>query len=399
MALKSTSVIFKFVSLLLIDLVAFIGNTLILIAGLRTPELRKFNNAFIFNVALADLCQSVVIIPFSLASVYFRKWPLSVTTCGIIGLFKVVFTLTSVQSLAGISLDRYYYIVKNRNGVNTKRRLIVTLAVVWSLSLILAISPIFGWGEIAFDDGKEICTILFYKTVSHTLTVFCIGLFIPVAIMAFCYYKIFKVLRSHGVKVRQFQIQGKIDSGDGTSAMETELVHKNARNENNVTKSSGSSGNDIKVETRRAPFEQSSEPSNTKKRVSFGNTKPTGHGEIKFIDHVEAITDGLNNNNSNGQSDAPKTPRKSLTFNIRPNKLTQRELRLLKTIFLAIIVFLSCWFPYVTFNTLRVLNIVEDNNTMDTVNMWMGFANSALNPLIYGLTNRQFRQGIKKLFR
>ena len=324
MALESASVIFKFISLLIIDLVAFIGNTLILITGLRTPELRKFNNAFIFNVALADLCQSVVIIPFGLASVYFRKWPLSVTTCGIVGLFKVVFTLTSVQSLAGISLDRYYYIVKNRKGVNTKWRLIVTLAVVWSLSLILAISPVLGWGEISFDDGKEICTILFYKTVSHTLTVFCVGLFIPVAVMAFCYCKIFKVLRSHGVKVRQFQIQGKMDSGDGTSSVEVQLVHKEFSNENNITKSSGSSGNDIKVEMRQVSFEQSSQPNSSKNCVSFGHSNPTGHGEIELIKHGEASTDGLNNNNSKGQCNAPKTARKSLTFNVKLNKLTQR---------------------------------------------------------------------------
>eukprot|EP00112_Aurelia_sp_Birch-Aquarium-sp1_P012629 Seg2656.3 transcript_id=Seg2656.3/GoldUCD/mRNA.D3Y31 product="Octopamine receptor" protein_id=Seg2656.3/GoldUCD/D3Y31 len=390
--MESTSVIFKFVSLLTIDLVAFAGNILILITGLRTAELRKFNNAFIFNVALADLGQSVIIMPFSLASVYFRKWPLSATTCGIVGLFKVVFTLTSVQSLAGISLDRYYCVVKNRKGVNTKWRLVVTLAVVWSLSLILAISPIFGWGEIGFDDGKEICTILFFKTVSHTLTVVCAGLFIPVVIMAFCYYQIFRVLRSQGVKVRQFQIQGKMDSGDGTSFVETELVHKNVSSE--ITKSIGSSRNDVKVETCQAPFEQS-----TKKRVSFGNANPTGNGEIQFINHIEASNDRLKNNNSKGQNDARKAPGKSITFNMKPNKLTPRELRLLKTIFLAIMVFLSCWLPYAMFNVLGVLNIVEDNNTMDSINMWMGFANSALNPLIYGFTNRQFRQGIKKLFR
>ena len=199
--LNTAEDIAKFTSLLFIVILTFLGNSLMIFTGIRSEELRKFSNSFIFNMAFADLCQSIVVMPIGLVSIYHGNWPLSSTACTGISIFKVTMSMASVQSLAGISLDRYFYIVKNRRAIDSKKRVVISIAIVWLTSILMSIMPLFGWGELGFDHGREVCTILFHKTASYTVVVFSIGLFVPVLIMAACYYRIFMVLRLQGLKL------------------------------------------------------------------------------------------------------------------------------------------------------------------------------------------------------
>ncbi|XP_065056756.1 beta-1 adrenergic receptor-like [Rhopilema esculentum] len=362
--LDTADAILKFVSLLLIQIIAFGGNILILAAGLRCKQLRKVSNTFIFNVAIADLLQSIFIMPFGLASVYFKKWPLGTKMCQVVALLKVIITLASVQSLAGISLDRYFYIVRHKETVATKKRLISSIATVWSISTVLAVSPTFGWGELGFDDGKTICTVLFYKSLSHTLAVFCTGLFIPISIMAFCYIKIFNSLRLQRLKIQTRK--------DNDFVLEIPMQ----------TLATDGSNSEICL---RDNTHFSSECFS---RSQLENKDPLkGKVQIHIVGQLETDV----KRNASSKINPAGVPRHGRI-------LTTKEYHLLRTVSLVILVFLLSWFPYVLFNILRASRAVQDNNTMDTINMWMGFANSAMNPLIYGLLNGQFRSAIAKLF-
>ena len=549
MAFSSTAAVFKFFTLLLIDLVALIGNSMILATGFRCPDLRKFNNAFIFNVAVADLCQSIFIIPFALASVYLGQWPLGPTACKVVALFKVIITLVSVQSLAGISLDRYFYIVKRKQAISSKTRLILSISVAWLNGIILGISPLLGWGELGFDDGKEICTILFYKTISHTMSVFSVGLFVPVLIMVFCYYQIFKSLHvttknlsrakrinlihetdmvssitvehtvetadrtktNHGKRNRdagntdsasqeisvgtgRFVVKatssGMISPGclevaagndrrsyaheaTGISAVDMPLAYDNPVIPDGLERRDGpseekevhikfvrvrSAGETKSADTyshtlvdssrgtlkgfteasmadtsnkqpeeaidsnsTRQQFQSTAMPQRfhtldqTRRQESTRGLNTARSNKIKHLEdsnldqrnksqHVQSLpipdkNSFLGRNKRQQVQSLPPTPDKNsfLGFRFKHGNMTDKELRLLRTVILVIVVFVSCWLPYVIFNILRVVSVVEDNNAMDAFNMWMAFANSAFNPLIYALSNPQFRGAIKKL--
>lgn len=384
--------IVKFTSLLLIATFAFIGNTLVIMAGMRSVELRKFSNVFLFIMALADLLQSTIIMPFSLASVAYGHWPLASTQCSILAVFKVIITLTSVQSLAGISLDRYFYIVKNRYVVNSKGRTFALTFLVFSTSIGLAIAPLFGWGQLGFDKGKEVCTIIFHQAVSHTLVVFGVGLCIPVAIMAFCYYNIFATLRAQGVKIKRSQ---KIAVTMGTEEQSTDDAKKR----------------EVKILSHESYSIQSGEVNHSKaqkEETPFALIRSCSHQrESNMIDSeqnrvglpLQSQCEEMIESIEIRKSDHfPKGARK---FSLKRKgsqriaKFSTKELQLLRTIILVIVVFLSCWFTYVVFNLLRAFDVVPENKSIDTVNMWLGFANSALNPIIYGMTNRQIRKAVK----
>ncbi|XP_028909368.1 histamine H2 receptor isoform X2 [Ornithorhynchus anatinus] len=62
-------------------------------------------------------------------------------------------------------------------------------------------------------------------------------------------------------------------------------------------------------------------------------------------------------------------------------------------------VFIICWFPYFTVFVYRGVRGDEAiNKTLEAVVLWLGYANSALNPLLYAALNRDFRAAYRRLF-
>ena len=387
--LNTAGDILKFVSLLLIDFLAFFGNSIMIMAGIRSTELKKFSNGFIFNMASADLLQSVMIMPFCLASVYYGQWPLSTRSCTVIAVFKVAITLVSVQSLAGISLDRYYYVVKSRHTFDSRKRAAMSILAVWVISMLLSVAPLFGWGELGFDTGKEICTVLFYKSVSYTSALFGVGLFVPLGVMAICYYKIFIVLRLQGLRLTKTKRIENITVNithtvlNGRSCFtpvqklcleELEVLpDSNGRNQLVVGEGAIGAINIVNVKDKKDTTAEQS--------------------ESKDKDLVQSRR-GVDVQTLAGFTENKVEMKTKLKGNY-----SSKELHLLRTVTLVIVVFISCWFPYVVVNFLTTIKVLGRNKTVDTVNMWMGFANSALNPILYGLTNRQFRNAVKKVIR
>ena len=71
-----------------------------------------------------------------------------------------------------------------------------------------------------------------------------------------------------------------------------------------------------------------------------------------------------------------------------------------KTIFLIVIVFSFCWFPYITINFLKSTQQFRDNQLFAAVYYWslgLGCWNSCFNVFIYGLKNTTLRNKVKKM--
>ena len=77
----------------------------------------------------------------------------------------------------------------------------------------------------------------------------------------------------------------------------------------------------------------------------------------------------------------------------------REELKITTTLFIIIVVFVLCWAP------VSVVNVIETFTAsfqiplaLDRLTVFMVFAQCAANPVIYGLMNRNFREGFKKIF-
>ncbi|KAJ6667792.1 hypothetical protein lerEdw1_016113 [Lerista edwardsae] len=72
------------------------------------------------------------------------------------------------------------------------------------------------------------------------------------------------------------------------------------------------------------------------------------------------------------------------------------------TLTLAIVLgaFVICWFPYFTVFTYRgVVGNGKVSKTLVSVVLWLGYINSALNPILYAALNRDFRTAYQQLLR
>lgn len=78
--------------------------------------------------------------------------------------------------------------------------------------------------------------------------------------------------------------------------------------------------------------------------------------------------------------------------------LALREHKATVTLAVVLGAFVVCWFPYFTFFTIMGIRN-EDNppRTAQSVVLWLGYANSALNPILYATLNRDFRSAYAKL--
>ena len=69
------------------------------------------------------------------------------------------------------------------------------------------------------------------------------------------------------------------------------------------------------------------------------------------------------------------------------------------TVTLLIGTFTVCWTPYVLATCVQAIRCEVNPFWVNAISQWLCIFNSGCNPVVYGLTNRNFREGVKKLFR
>eukprot|EP00794_Sanderia_malayensis_P013781 gene13781-15223_t len=194
--------------LTVIILVGLVGNSLVCIIFVQNKNIRTIANCFIVNLAFADILQSATI-TFMIVSLLNDGWVLGNAACQLTGFMNVSFIVTSLFSLAIISVQRYITVVrKNSSFVIRKKQAIILVVVSWLFPAFIAIAPILGWSAYRYRPGKLMCTLQFSYNVSYTLTAVIIGLLAPFATICVSSYKIMKTVRDSANRVGNSSVVG-----------------------------------------------------------------------------------------------------------------------------------------------------------------------------------------------
>ena len=146
----------------IVSIVAFVGNTLVILTFLQSPTLKTSTNYFIVNMAISDLLSSSTNWPlYATEGVQYSKPAIDGSTavfvCKLGLYFRAVSQAVSVQSLLLIVVDRYIAIVLPFKSILVTARLRTALQLfTWVFALSIA-SPYASSSQIIQENHQTFC--------------------------------------------------------------------------------------------------------------------------------------------------------------------------------------------------------------------------------------------------
>ncbi|KAL3319836.1 hypothetical protein Ciccas_001497 [Cichlidogyrus casuarinus] len=396
------------VSISLITIVAFVGNFLVTYVILTNKHMRTVPNFLLVSLALSDFLVAAVVMPFNIADyaltnesqkTYMR---ISDITCKSFLYLDVFGCTASIFNLVVISLDRYFAIRSPLKYVHyrTLKRLMIVLAITYIFSALVTTPTVMVQKEnVAQDrcDHQYKGWIIIYTA--------CGSFFIPALIMLSLYAKIFHELRNRLSKRKQRSALNKVESMTQNSHPQTSTT--------TIVIKSTIFGRKHETSFKFPGRKQQSQPPPT---IEIGTPMqtscycPTVH---------ETDLDDSNINRPNGsekkellyaETNCYSPTNSEVSAQVSKSFIQQRskqqitlsaERQAARTLGIIMGVFMICWMPFFLEYLCRS-NLAFEYNSYGIHNMiltWLGYLNSALNPVIYTIFNYDFRQAFQLFLR
>ena len=195
--------------ILLIDLTAFLGNLMVLIAVSRNSNLRRtIPNMYIITLALSDFLMSITGISFTMVSVMLGRWPFGHFVCQFYGFWVLVMCAVSLQSLALTAVNRYYLIARSQvqyRKIFTLKSTKIMIAVLWVMAVFAPLSYVVADHKFFFHPGKAICMHDLESLLRGYGIFLSLYVAVPLFIIVTCYSKVFIAVRKHSLNLHHRQ--------------------------------------------------------------------------------------------------------------------------------------------------------------------------------------------------
>lgn len=421
-------------TLSLIIILTIIGNVLVILSVFTHKPLRIVQNFFIVSLAVADLTVAILVMPLNVAYSLLGRWFFDIHICKMWLTSDVMCCTASILNLCAIALDRFWAITDPINYAQkrTLKRVLLMIGGVWVLSLIISSPPLIGWNDWPSPDRfleEARCTLT--ERQGYVIYSSLGSFFIPLFIMTIVYVEIFiATKRRLRERAKASRINAMV-SKNQTSAQSPKI------NEDRESVSSEANHNDNDLELVNGKTKNKKLKKNKKKKKSQngqskdkGNfLKPTLIHEDSFTDNAEASTSSQRKNSLNPctsdtttvttnttttttnspQSIKTKVTTVEITPPVKKGPVYQfieekqrislsKERRAARTLGIIMGVFVVCWLPFFLMYVIKPFcaSCCFSNRLINFIT-WLGYINSALNPIIYTIFNLDFRKAFKKL--
>nr|6CM4_A Chain A, D(2) dopamine receptor, endolysin chimera [synthetic construct]6LUQ_A Chain A, chimera of D(2) dopamine receptor and Endolysin [synthetic construct] len=419
---------------LLIAVIVF-GNVLVCMAVSREKALQTTTNYLIVSLAVADLLVATLVMPWVVYLEVVGEWKFSRIHCDIFVTLDVMMCTASALNLCAISIDRYTAVAMPmlyNTRYSSKRRVTVMISIVWVLSFTISCPLLFGLNNA---DQNE-CIIANPAFVVYSSIV---SFYVPFIVTLLVYIKIYIVLRrrrkrnifemlriDEGLRLKIYKdTEGYYTIGIGhlltkspsLNAAKSELDKAIGRNTNGViTKDEAEKlfNQDVDAAVRgilrNAKLKPVYDSLDAVRRAALINMV-FQMGETG----VAGFTNSLRMLQQKRWDEAAVNLAKSRWYNQTPNRAKrvittfrtgtwdayklsqQKEKKATQMAAIVAGVFIICWLPF--FIT-HILNIHCDCNippVLYSAFTWLGYVNSAVNPIIYTTFNIEFRKAFLKI--
>ncbi|XP_055363772.1 5-hydroxytryptamine receptor 2B isoform X2 [Betta splendens] len=319
-------------------------------------KLQNATNYFLMSLAVADLLVGLLVMPIALVTVlYNSRWPLPEFLCPIWLFLDVLFSTASIMHLCAISLDRYVAIKKpiQHSQYKSRAKAMVKIALVWLISIGIAIPiPIKGLknyhlpNNITFNSNH---TCLLKTDTFRDFIMFgsLAAFFIPLTIMMVIYLLTVQVLRK-----KVYLLKSKVTQRfTYPTVFQREQVATTPLSEQlNMEDSRGLRTQEKTITDSNSPIDQ----------MTFRRMSTMGKKSMQTLSNE------------------------------------QRASKVLGIVFL---LFVVMWCPFFITNITSVLCTSCDVNVITRlmeIFVWVGYVSSGINPLVYTLFNKTFRQAFTR---
>lgn len=388
------------ISLTLIIICTIVGNVLVILSVFTYRPLRIVQNFFLVSLAVADLTVAVFVLPFNVAYNVIGKWIFGIHVCEMWLTCDILCCTASILSLCAIALDRYWAITDPINYAQkrTLKRVVIMIAMVWAVSVIICLPPLFGWNDWPEEFNINTPCIL-TKARGFVIYSSMGSFYVPLVIMTIVYIKIFfatrrrlreraKASKINQIKSEKTKIRVDEDSVISDSGQNGfgELQKKNYAKGKKKKKKRKASESDKENKSDELTPPHNIEDSITENDLSI---RDSSRGRpVKTADVVVEIAAGTTN--------------QIHQFIREKQKISlSKERRAARTLGIIMGVFVVCWLPFfLVYVILPFCSLCsEPNEKIMNFITWLGYINSSLNPVIYTIFNLDFRKAFAKYLR
>ena len=332
--------------------------------------------------------------PMILVTTIAGEWILGGFVCDVGGLLNKLFTTASIWTMVMISINRYFSVAKatNISKYYTRKRSYILIWVVWMFSFMISMPPLFGWSE--FISGTNFCIINGKKDLSYSIFVLTMDYIVPVILLSGLYSRIFFLLRKHEKEMNKSKryyngppIDNTCSSTHSTSAEETDqsskkMIRAFSIGNRNKSVAIGMTPTMVKGITNDEMLEKNNDNNAT---VEFNvQVKYSLHGnrQIAFPSVVK-----------NGGSVIKRIQERGLRL-----RTLVKEARVTKMLLIVVFAFFICWTPFIVASVLYSFELSPSKFQLLTFGIMCGCLNSVINPIIYAVMNRNFRNAFKSMY-
>ncbi|XP_068800149.1 D(4) dopamine receptor [Struthio camelus] len=330
------------------------GNALVCLSVCTERALKTTTNYFIVSLAVADLLLAVLVLPLYVYSEFQGGvWSLSTALCDALMTMDVMLCTASIFNLCAISVDRFIAVSVplNYNRRQIDLRQLILISTTWIFAFAVASPVIFGLNNVPNRD-PSLCQLeddnyIVYSSIC--------SFFIPCPVMLVLYCAMFQGLK-RWEEARKSKLRGSIYGGS------RKLYHPSS------------------------PFSE---------REQAG-LEPDECNPYARSDH-RLPGDYVMNNGIQTVS-YPHLKYAHPGHKRKQAKINGRERKAMRVLPVVVGAFLFCWTPFFVVHITRALCkscIIPTQVT--SIVTWLGYVNSAVNPIIYTVFNAEFRNFFRKV--
>nr|CAL36767.1 predicted novel alpha-adrenergic-like G-protein coupled receptor [Branchiostoma floridae] len=356
------------VTIIAIIVMTILGNLLVCTAVFMERSLRRVQNWFIASLAVSDLSVGLVIMPPALVKELMGYWYFGRVMCEVFLALDVFACTASILNLCMISVDRYWSVtqaVQYFKNTNSKRAGCM-IAAAWVLSAVISLPPLVGWKTKSPSGDEEYPQCEYSDSPGYVLYSTMGSFYIPLAVVVFMNVRIFSLALKRVKKHPSSRPVATRHKPEAVSVNIAPIALKSILKKSNAKP---------KKDT----------PKMTESPIGVDSNKPC----IKVTSDQEdqqCASEEQANGNVGCENGLVVPDGGSAT----------RRTRRVKGIVMG--VFVICWVPFfVSYVVVTVCSTCSLDPVPFSVFVWLGYCNSALNPAIYTVFNRDFRKAFRKV--